>query len=98
MTSNLTIRSSGASQSVKLSAVVSSNGVPVTAGLVTFTVRGLAGSVTVAVGKNGVALASFLVPGGTRPGRHVIIAVYHGSGKWAGASSDPFADGVLTVS
>jgi hypothetical protein len=98
VTSKPTIRSSQTPQSVKLSAVVSSNGVPVTAGLVTFTIRGLTGSVTVAVGKNGVALASFLVRGGTRPGRHAIIAVYHGSGKWAGASSDPVADGLLTVS
>lgn len=82
-------------QTVTLTAQVSSMMV-VQSGTVTFTIQGLPGSVEVNVDSNGKATAKFVVPAGTPNGSYKIVAVYAGP-TFGPSSSDPAADGTLTV-
>jgi fibronectin type 3 domain-containing protein len=82
---------SPASQSVSLTATVSSASAPATGGSVTFTVKGL-GSATAAIG-NGQAAAPLAIPAAAGAGTYVILASYSGD---AGAAASS-ASGVLTI-
>jgi len=92
---SVTIKTSGSKQTIHLTAQVSS-GQTVDVGTVTFTIVGI-GTVTVAVGPTGAASANFVVPAKIAAGSYRIIAVYNGDDDFAGSSSDPAADGDLTV-
>lgn len=95
--SNAVAAFSSGNQNVKLSAKVGSNGGTVTAGTVVFQVGlithiGLPPTIvgspaTVAV-SNGIATATYLLPGGSVRGVYAIRAVYSGGGNFTGSADD----------
>ena len=95
VTSSPTVKASGSAQMVTLTAQVSSL-MTVTTGTVTFTIQGLPGSAEVNVDSTGKATVLVTVPAGTMDGQYKIIAVYAGD-TLANSSSNPAADGTLTV-
>ena len=70
---------SGASQLVTLSAKILLGGLPVTSGMVTFTIAGVPGTMTAAVNGSGVATVKFTLPAGLAAGQYVITANYDGT-------------------
>jgi titin len=96
VSSNPVITRSSGAQTVMLSAALTGPG-PGRTGTVTFTIAGLPGSVTVNVGRSGVATATFTVPANV-VGTFKIIATYaSGGGSFTDSTSTPLYDGVLTV-
>jgi hypothetical protein len=68
----------GRAQVVTFTAQVSTGSVPITSGLVTFTVVGLPGQVTATPDANGVVTVRFTLPAGTKPGQYTVVATYLG--------------------
>ena len=85
---------SSTSQVVMLSAKVLLGGMPVTSGMVTFTIAGVAGSVTGSVNSSGVATVSFTLPAGLAAGQYVITANFDGTALVPPAKGT----GTLTIS
>lgn len=77
---------SPASQSVPLSATVTSASGPVNGGTVSFTLAGIAGSATSGPVTGGSASASFVLPGGTPFGAYPLTTAYGGTPAFSGSS------------
>ncbi|HEY7315724.1 MAG TPA: Ig-like domain-containing protein, partial [Gemmataceae bacterium] len=94
VTSNPTVVfNKGSKQTVTLTATVSSSGIPVNGGVVTFMIAGVGADVQANV-NNGQATATFTINAGVKPGKYTIVADYGPAVGFRGSSGS----GILTIS